>query len=113
MTIVMSSSYLDRKYLKDARTGEVLSTTVMYDGDKRIVGPGNVLEVLLTRIPEVAFKLGRKDLETRDFIDAFQIRGPNYGDVVRNAIDKLVSEGRMVKKNIGSLKKPRYKYALK
>ena len=91
----------------------MLSTTVMYYGDKRIVGTGNVLELLLEKIPELALKLGGKDLETRDFIDAFEIRGPNYGDVVRNAIDKLVSNHRIVKKNIGSLKKPRYKYALK
>jgi hypothetical protein len=108
----MSSSYLNRKYLKDARTGEVLSTTVMYDNDKRIMGTKQVFETLLTRIPAVDFQLGGKNLQTRDFIEAFQIRGPNYGDVVRKAIDNLVENGQMRKTNVGTIKIPRYSYSL-
>lgn len=108
----MSSSYLNRKYLKDAMTREVLFTTVMYDNDKRIIGTKQVFETLLIKIPAVAFQLGGKNLQTRDFIEAFQIRGPNYGDIVRKAIDNLVENGQMRKTNVGTIKVPRYSYSL-
>ena len=108
----MPRLYEDRKYLNDARTGEHLSTTVMYDGDERIDGTGKVLERLRIAIPIIALKLGGKDLGTRDFIDAFQIRGPNFGDVVRITVDKLVAGKKMVKRNVGTSRKPLYRYDL-
>lgn len=58
----MPRLYEDRKYLNDARTGEHLSTTVMYDGDERIEGTGKALERLRIAIPIIALKLGGKDL---------------------------------------------------
>ena len=67
--------YEDRAYLKDARTGEHLNTEVMYDGDKRIVGHREVLDGLYVLIPKKAKELGGKDLQTRDFIEAFSLRG--------------------------------------
>ncbi len=106
----MSNSYEDRKYLKDARTGERLFTTVMYDGDERIEGTAKVIERLRVAIPKIAKQLGGKDLGTRDFIDAFQIRGPGYGDVVRTAIDMFVAGKKMLKKNVSKGKVPRYRY---
>ncbi|MGD0645847.1 MAG: hypothetical protein ABSA75_13155 [Candidatus Bathyarchaeia archaeon] len=98
----MSSSYLNRAYLKDFKTGELLSTTVMYDGTKRIFGTGNVLEYLRGNLLKKAIELGGRDLTTRHFIDAFSIRGPDYGDVVRKTIDLYVAGGKMRKRKVGS-----------
>ena len=107
----MSSSYLNRSYLKDFKTGELLSTTVMYDGEKRIVGFANVLEYLRNVLLKKASELGGKDLTTRHFIDAFSIRGPDYGDVVRQTIDLFVAGGKMRKRNIGAPGgRPTYRY---
>ena len=78
----------------------------------RIVGIGNVLRRLQSAIPKKALRLGGKNLKTRDFIDAFQLRGPSYGDVVRITVDKLVSGKKMVKRNVGTSKKPFYRYDL-
>lgn len=108
----MSKSYESRGYLKDVETGERLFTTVMYDNGKRIEGTREVIMILHRRIPEIATQLGGKGLRTRDFINAFQIRGPDYGDVVRKAIDRLAAEKKMLKKNIGTADKPIYRYDL-
>ena len=100
----MPRSYEDRRYLKDIETGERLSTTVMYDNGEKIEGTRKVVERLCKRIPEVARKSGGKNLRTRDFIDAFRIRGPDYGDVVRIAIERLRAERKILKRNIGTEK---------
>ena len=108
----MSGSYENRSYLKDAKTGEILNTTVMYDGEERIVGTGNVLERLRVVILKKAHELGGKDLTTRHFIDAYLIRGPDYGDVVRKTIDLFVASNKMKKRDIGTLRKSSYQYDL-
>jgi len=109
----MPGSYEDRPYLKDAKTGEHLSTEVMYYGDERIVGHKEVLERLLILMPRKAAELGGKNLVSRHFIDAFQIRGPSYGDVVRQTLDKLVTGKKFTKRNVGTPQHPRYAYDLK
>jgi hypothetical protein len=60
--IVMPGSYEDRPYLKDAKTGEILSTEVMYYEEERIVGHKKVLDKLLILIPKKAKELRRKEL---------------------------------------------------
>jgi hypothetical protein len=106
------SNYKKRPYLKDARTGEVLSTTVMYDGDKRIVGTGLVLSRLQSVMLKKAQELGGKNLQTRDFYEAYSIRGPSRGDVVRQTIDSYVDSKLMRKRDIGKSGKPSYRYDL-
>ena len=108
----LSRSYESRGYMKDIETGKTLHTTVMYDKEERIEGTGRVIERLCRRIPETAKQLGGKNLRTRDFIDAFRIRGPDYGDVVRIAVDRLVVQGKMLKRNIGVGGRHRYRYDL-
>jgi hypothetical protein len=105
--------YEDRPYLKDARTGEQLNTEVMYDRDERIIGHREVLDRHYIEIPKKAKQLGGKGLQTRDFIEAFSIRGPSYGDVVRQTIDIIVAENRAIKRNIGTAQYPRYRYDFK
>lgn len=82
----------------------------MYDGSSRIEGYHNVLERLTILILGKARELGGKNLRTRDFIDAFRIRGPNYGDVVRTVMRELEAEGRIKMINIARGKKEQYRY---
>lgn len=96
--------------MKDFRTAEVLDETVMYDNDIRIVGAGNVIEKLRTELLPKAKEFGGKNLETRMFTEAFEIRGPSYGDVVRQIMRELHSEGKIRIRDIGTKKKPRYLY---
>ncbi len=84
----------------------------MYDGKDRIVGTALVKERLRTVMLKKAHELGGKNLQTRDFIQAYLIRGPNYGDVVRATIDSFVDSNRMKKRNVGKANKPSYRYDL-
>lgn len=103
-------SYRDRSYLKHPLTGEVLGTTVMLvDGDL-VYGASNVRHRLRRETLPKAMELGGKDLRTRDFIDAFTIRGPNYGDVVREVMQDLQAQGRIRRRNVGTKRRPRYVY---
>jgi len=106
----LSRSYEKRSYLIDPETGKRLKTTVMYDDGRRVEGYSSVLERLRIRILDKAKKLGGKNLRTRDFIDAFRIRGPNYGDVVRTVMRELESQGRVEMRDIGKGKKEQYRY---
>lgn len=102
--------YKNRPYLKDFETGEVLDETVMYDNSERIVGAANVANRLHMRLLSKAKEFGGKNLETRMFIDAFKIRGPSYGDVVRQVMRELKGQGKIRMRNIGTEEKPRYVY---
>ena len=104
--------YKNRSYLIDAKTGKHLSTTVMYLGDKKIVGVRNVLDKLREVLLVTAEELGGKNLKTRDFIDLFNLRGPSYGDVIRKVFSEFEAQGKIHRKNIGSENKPLYVYDL-
>jgi hypothetical protein len=106
----LGKSYRDRPYMFDFKTGEELRTTVMYDNNQRVAGTGRVIDVLRLRLLDKAAELGGKNLKTRDFIDAFRIRGPKYGDVVRQVISELENQGKISKRNSGTKKKPKYVY---
>jgi len=102
-------TYKNRPYLRDFKTGEVLDKTVMYDNSERIVG-GDVIKRLRIRLLPKAKELGGRNLETRMFIDAFKIRGPSYGDVVRQVMRELHGEGKIQMRNVGTGNKLRYVY---
>jgi len=103
-------NYKNRPYLKHPLTGEVLGTTVMLvDGDL-VYGTRNVINRLRKEILTKARKIGGRSLKTRDFIDAFTIRGPNYGDVVRQVMRELQTQGKIQMRNVGTKRQPRYVY---
>jgi hypothetical protein len=102
--------YEKRDYLKDPETGKRLKTTVMYDDDLRVESYNNVLERLRIRILNKAKELGGKNLQTRDFIDAFRTRGPNYGDVIRTVMRELENQGRIRMRDVGKGKRKQYRY---
>ena len=109
---LLPRSYENRSYLKDIETGKRLFTTVMYDRGERIEGTGRVIERLRKKLLEVAKEMGGKNLRTRDFIDFFRTRGPNYGDVVRQVIDEFVAHKKVSKRDIGTRKTNLYRYDL-
>ena len=102
--------YKNRPYLRDFKTGEVLDETVMYDNSERIVGFANVASRLRRRLLSKAKEFGGRNLKTRMFIDAFKIRGPSYGDVVRQVMRELKDQDKIQMRNIGTEEKPRYVY---
>lgn len=102
--------YRDRSYLKHPLTGEVLDTTVMLVDGHLVYGTSNVRYRLRREILPKAVELGGKGLRTRDFIDAFTIRGPSYGDVVREVMQGLQAQGRIRRRNVGTKHRPRYVY---
>lgn len=106
----LPKSYEERWYLYDLETGERLRTTVMEDGDEKIVGHGNVIKRLRIRILDKAKELGGKDLRARDFIDVFKIRGPNFGDVVRQVMGEFECQGKIKITNVGTENKKLYRY---
>jgi hypothetical protein len=106
----MPKSYEKRDYLRDPETGKRLLTTVIYDDGRRVEGYNNVLERLRIRILDKAKELGGKNLRTRDFIDAFRTRGPNYGDVIRTVMRELENQGRIRMTDVGKGKKEQYRY---
>lgn len=84
----------------------------MWDNGKRIEGTGKVIKRLRKRLLDKVKEFGGKNLETRMFIDAFSIRGPCYGDVVRQVMREFHDEGKIQMRNIGSPKRPIYRYSL-
>jgi predicted SpoU family rRNA methylase len=88
----------------------MLNTTIMWDGNEKIVGTTAVKERLRKRLLDEAKKLGGKNLETGMFIKAFRTRGPSYGDVIRQVIRELTKLGLMKMKNVGTEKNPRWVY---
>lgn len=103
------TGYKDRPYLKHPLTGEVLNTTVMLVNGELVYGTGNVVSRLQREIIPKAMELGGRGLRTRDFIEAFTIRGPNYGDVVRQVMRNLQAQRRIHIRNVGT-NRPRYVY---
>jgi hypothetical protein len=55
----------------------MLNTTIMWDGNEKIIGTGAVKERLRMGFLEEAKKPGGKNLETGMFIEAFRTRGPS------------------------------------
>jgi hypothetical protein len=108
----LSKAYENRWYLYDVETGRRLRTTVMWDNRKRIEGTGNVVKRLRKRLLDKAKEFGGKNLETRMFIDTFSLRGPRYGDVVRQVMREFHAEGKIQMRNVGTRKRPRYRYSL-
>jgi len=107
---VVKGSYKDRPYLRHPLTGEVLNTTVMLVDGTLVYGTRNVINRLRKEMLSKARQLGGKNLKTRDFIDAFTIRGPSYGDVVREVMRELQSRGKIRIRNIGTRGRPNYIY---
>lgn len=108
--IVTKGNYKDRWYLKHPLTGEVLNTTVMLIDGNLVYGISSVRQRLYKEILPKAIELGGKGLRTRDFIDAFTIRGPSYGDVVREVMQGLQAQGRIRRRNVRTKLRPRYVY---
>ena len=102
--------YDERKYRIDPETGEMLNTTIMWDGDEKIIGTTAVKERLRMRLLDKAKELGGRNLETGMFIKAFTTRGTRYGDVIREVIREFAKLGLMRTKNTGTDKSPRYVY---
>ncbi|MEM4703872.1 MAG: hypothetical protein QXJ02_02245 [Candidatus Bathyarchaeia archaeon] len=102
--------YDKRKYRRDPETGKMLNTTIMWDGDEKIVGTTAVKERLRMRLLDKAKELGGRNLETGMFIKAFRTRGPSHGDVIRQVIRELAKLGLMRIRNIGTDRNPRYVY---
>jgi hypothetical protein len=107
---IYTNDYKNRQYLKDSITGEVLSTTVMYYSKARIVGTGNVIAKLREVILPTAQELGGRNLQVRQFIEKFKIRGPSYGDVVRKVMREFEAKGNIKRNNYGTDASPRYGY---
>ena len=61
-------------------------------------------------ILDKAKELGGRNLKFRDFRDAFRLYGPNYGDVVRQVMRELESQGKVIITNIGKGNRNEYRY---
>jgi len=89
---------------------KTLKKTIMYENGKRIEGYHNVVERLRLLILDEAKELGGKNLRSRDFVDAFTTRGPDYSDVIRKVMIELQGQGKIRITNTGKGKRNYYRY---
>ena len=102
-SVESQTNYEKRYYMRNFHLNEVNPLEVRHETSHKLddIIDKFIMYVATTR--KTSFKTG-------DLIDAFDTCGPSYGDINRSAMRHLKSVHAVSIKNIGSKKRPRYRY---